>query len=398
MVQQRHSNGWLSITTGNNWLGHFTIYVINPETGKEIRQHKSEVIGSKANMRKWQAQDKLREIIKRKFGVCRGTLPDPDTTVKSFVEEVYIPVRSGAWSAPTKTTNTNMIRHYFLKKFGERKLENVGAIELQLFINEFAEKFSRGTVLRVLVHIKSIMKLARKQRYILDDPAEDLIVPRTRRLPKPTMTKEDLARLIDAIQDPMDKCLMCIGCFCALRSSEVFGMIWSSYEGDHLAMTSTAWRSTLYRDNMKNAASRDPVSVPDRIRPYIEQWRAVCPDSSPDALMFPWVPTKGCNKDNVVPYDSYQYMMRRIIPIAESLGIPRKLINFRVFRRTAGTDLQHYGNVKDVQSTLRHGDVVTTFGCYVQMVEESTRKAVNDRTEGVFACLTQQPQPPATQA
>jgi len=396
MVQQRHTNGWLTVTTGHNWLGHYNVYVLSTDTGKEVRHHKSVVLGPKSTMRKWEAEEKLREVIQRHIGVRQGTLPNPNTTLVSFVVKVYIPMRSGGWSQPTATNNTYMIQLYILKEFGERKLENIGAVELQLFINALAKKFCRSTVLKVLSHLRALMKLARKQRYIQDDPSEDLITPRTHRLPKPTMTKEDLARLIDAIIDPMDRCLMCIGCFCALRSAEVFGLIWSSYMGDHLAMTSTAYKSTLYRDNMKNNVSRDSVCVPDYILPYIEQWRGVCPDSSPDALMFSRIPTKGRNKDKVVPYDSFSYMLKRIMPIAKSLGIPNELVNFRVFRRTAGTDLQHYGGVKDIQSTLRHEDVGTTFGFYVQAVAESTRKAVNDRTEGVFACLARPLQPTAT--
>ena len=38
------------------------------------------------------------------------------------------------------------------------------------------------------------------------------------------MTPEQINLLIEAIEDPHDLCLMCIGLFCATRTSETFGL------------------------------------------------------------------------------------------------------------------------------------------------------------------------------
>jgi integrase len=195
-----------------------------------------------------------------------------------------------------------------------------------------------------------------------------------------------LAALFAAISDPMVKCLMAITMFCALRSSEVFGLIWSAYQGDILCISSTAWRSRFYPDNAKNDASRAPVPIPDAVRPYIDQWHALSVDTSPDALVFSYVPTKGRNKGKATPFDSYQFMQKEIVPIAEKLGIPVEMVNMRCFRRTAGTDMQKFGTIKDAQGMLRHDSPETTGRIYMEVIPESVRKAVNDRTSAVLAC------------
>ena len=55
-----------------------------------------------------------------------------------------------------------------------------------------------------------------------------------------------------------------------------------------------------------------------------------------------------------MPFDSTNFMERRIHPIADRLGIPRRLVTFQVMRRTVATDLQFHGTLQDAQTVLRH--------------------------------------------
>jgi hypothetical protein len=101
------------------------------------------------------------------------------------------------------------------------------------------------------------------------------------------MTPEQINLLIEAIEAPHDLCLMCIGLFCPTRTRETFGLQWKSYGGDSLMIHSTAYEGKLYRGQVKTEASRNAVPIPDDIVPITEAWRQICPDTSPDALMFP---------------------------------------------------------------------------------------------------------------
>jgi hypothetical protein len=50
---------------------------------------------------------------------------------------------------------------------------------------------------------------------ISDNPGEETRMPATRPVERPTMTPEQINLFIEAIEDPHDMCLMCIGLFCA---------------------------------------------------------------------------------------------------------------------------------------------------------------------------------------
>ena len=117
--------------------------------------------------------------------------------------------------------------------------------------------------------------------------------------------------------------------------------------------------------------------------PIIEAWRKVSKNTSPNALMFPTF-GRGGRKGQVVPRHGRNFLKWRIHPIADKLGIPRKLVTFQVMRRTLGTDMQGHGTMKDAQQILRHASIKTTAEIYMQEIPASVRAAINSRTRVIF--------------
>jgi len=113
---------------------------------------------------------------------------------------------------------------------------------------------------------------------------------------------------------------MCIGLFCATRTSETFGVQWKSCPGDRLVILNTAYEGELYRGRVKTGASRSAVPIPDDIIPVVEAWRRESPDPSPDALMFPTF-GRGERKGRAVPRRAKNFLKWRIYPIADRLKI-----------------------------------------------------------------------------
>jgi integrase len=136
---------------------------------------------------------------------------------------------------------------------------------------------------------------------------------------------------------------------------------------------------------LKTDDSRDAIPIPEDIQPTIEAWRQVCADTSPEALMFP---TEGRNGGRV-PRQARNFLKWRILPIADKLGIPRKLLTFQVMRRTLGTDLQQHGTMKDAQRILRHASIRTTANIYMQPIPASVAAAINSRTRAILGIREQ---------
>jgi integrase len=197
-----------------------------------------------------------------------------------------LPIRRGRWRRATKEKTEFEINKYLVKEFENVPLRTIGLFELQKLLNDLAEKYSESVVKHAFVNLRSIMKLAQKLRFVSDNPGEETKMPATKAVERPTMTSEQINSLIGDIEDPHDLCLMCIGLFCATRTSETLGLQWKSYLGDRLVIHSTAYEGELYRGRVKTEASRSAIPIPDDIIPIVESWRHECPDSSPEALMF----------------------------------------------------------------------------------------------------------------
>jgi len=204
------------------------------------------VIGPVSKMRKWEAEEILRNTVQSKVGPLQHRRMDPSTTFTWFVENRFVPVMSGGWRPPTKKTNEYDLAHYIGPVFGSRALGSISEYDLQVFLNGLAAKgFSETIVKHCYALLKSVFKMARKQKFVDENPAEDIFVPETKPVKRPTITAEQIRGLYEAIEDPRDHALMCAGVFCAPRTSEAFGLTWKSYCGDHFVFTDTAWEGEL---------------------------------------------------------------------------------------------------------------------------------------------------------
>jgi len=367
------------------WYGKFRVYMRDRE-GKEVVKTQRVVLGLKSQLRKHEAEKKLQEIIQRENGVGKdgatsAPRSDNSVTFEWFVTERYLPMRRGQWRQATKDKTEFEIRRYLVLRFKDMPLNKIGTFEIQMMLNDLAQGFSESIVKHAYANIRSITRMAKKLKFIVDDPGGDTRMPETKAVCRPTMTPGQIIQLIDSIDNPHDLCLMSIGLFCATRTSETFGLQWKSYAGDRLIIQSTAYEGSLFPGKVKTNASWNAVPIPDDIRPIIDAWRQECTDISPDALMFPTCGRDGCQ----VPRRAKNFLKWRIHPITDRLGIPRRLVTFQVMRRTLGTDLQKHGTMKDAQQILRHANILTTGNVYMQEIPASVVAAINSRTREILA-------------
>jgi integrase len=368
------------------WYGKYLIYG-RDQDGKEVRRHRNVRVCPKANTPKWKAEQLLREIILKEAGSTvapRTLLADDSVTFRWFVTERYIPMRRGKWSPAYRKTNTYQLEHYLVSQFGDLPLRKLDAFGIQIWLNGLADKgYSQAVVHQCFSNIRAITHTAKKQKFLAEDPGEDVTMPQTKPVERPVMMREQILALIGAIEDAHDLCLLHVGIFCGLRASEIMGLQWKSWTGEALMPHGMAYDGQFYAGRLKTRQSKAPIPVPEQVRPVIEAWRSICNDTSPEALMFPTF-GRGERKGQAVPRWGKNFLKWRISPIAKKLGIPDRLVTFQVMRRTLGTDMQEHGTLKDTQSMLRHASIQTTGDVYVQTIDKRVLQAVNSRTDAVL--------------
>jgi integrase len=168
-------------------------------------------------------------------------------------------------------------------------------------------------------NVRAVTHLARKQKFLSEDPGEDVFMPIIKAIKKPVLAIDPMLLLLGAMEDLGDFCLMLVGIFSGPRASEAMGFQWKSWTGGALVPHGIAVDGQLYEGRTKTKASKGPIPVPDPVRPVIEAWRRTCPDPSPDALMFPTF-GRGKRKGQAVPRHATNFLNWRVRPIAQKVG------------------------------------------------------------------------------
>ena len=226
---------YLQGKTVKKWYGKYLVYG-HDQGGKEVRRFRNIALCPKANTPKWKAEQMLRELILKE---CNGagptsTLPaDDSVTFGWFVRERYIPMRQGKWSPAYCKTNTFNIEHYLLSHFENLALRKLDTFGIQIWLNKLAGKnYSHAVVRQSFTNMRAITHLAKKQKYLAEDPGEDVTMPQTKPVIRPVISRAQIQALLGAIEDVHDLCLLHIGVFCGTRASEVLGLQWKSWTGE----------------------------------------------------------------------------------------------------------------------------------------------------------------------
>jgi integrase len=218
--------------------------------------------------------------------------------------------------------------------------------------------------------MKSIFAEAVEQDFLVKDPTRKIKIPRNLRAKDKTTLAWHQLRAVLASLTTRDRMLLTLEMTDALRPSELFALRWRSFDGSKLTISETVYRGKI-RPFGKTEKSLGDVLLPKGMVDALWRWKQECPDSSPDAFIFP--NTHGGFMD------TGNYRNRILIPLAEKLGLPK--LNFQVLRRTMATLAQGKGSVKDIQAHLRHSKADTTANEYMQELPESVARMVESMYE-----------------
>src|SRR5258708_308144 len=107
MGRARYSPGYVVLTDTNLWQVHWFLYLRDPETGQERRAHRSRIVGTKAKMGKFRAEEELRKIVKP-IAEAGGAGATDAVTLAWFAEHRWKPMRECKWEDSTRHTNEEL--------------------------------------------------------------------------------------------------------------------------------------------------------------------------------------------------------------------------------------------------------------------------------------------------
>ncbi|MGO8718708.1 MAG: tyrosine-type recombinase/integrase [Acidobacteriaceae bacterium] len=155
-----------------------------------------------------------------------------------------------------------------------------------------------------------------------------------------------------------------------LRISEAVGLKWSDIDFDN--GTASVTRSVVKgrEGNTKTEISRKLVPLHSCQLEDLKAWRTEAPYPDDSDWLFASHLKKGRK-----PYWPDMIRKRHLLPLAEKLGI-KKRIGWHSFRRSYASLLKaNREDIKVVQELMRHANISTTMDLYTQAFSEDARQA-----------------------
>src|SRR5262249_41242027 len=108
-MRKRYQQGSVTKSSdGRYWIGKY----------REDGRHKTKLLGKLREITKSEAQEKFTEFLKPLIEIA------PDLTLRSFVEDVYLPFYQRKWKGSTLMTNKDRIQHQIVSELGSRQLRS----------------------------------------------------------------------------------------------------------------------------------------------------------------------------------------------------------------------------------------------------------------------------------
>jgi len=361
------------------WKGYYYVYLRNPD-GSEVRAHRGVTLGLKSEMKKWEAEKKLQEIIDKSTDVS-ALKPSPACTLKWFWEQRNRPLKEPTWKVSSAQRLASNIERYVIAPFADVPVTDLNRFDLQRHLNRLAEKYSRSVVVNFRTYIKAILEEAAEQQYVERNPAARLELPKTRKPSRRALGLEEIARLLDAMSG-RDRLIVRMFLVLGLRPGELFALRRDYRVGPNQIRIDESISPVSGVVEPKTETSNSFVWVPQTLALELDFWMQSMRDQRPEAFLF------ASRSERGTPMSANNFLKRalqkageraRTVMRNEGIDVPdRFLMNLthQALRRTCATHMQHKGSIKDIQAHLRHAQPNVTAEVYMQAIPESVRQAV----------------------
>lgn len=299
-------------------------------------------------------------------------------------------VRESTWYKRKK-----MFENHILPIFGKYRIRTITTSQIQKALNKWFKETTYNYK-PWFNYTNKVFKYAILQRYIDDNPATRVIMPKKTEFEDKTpnfWSKEQLQvffNYIDPIKDLEKYALFRVLAFTGIRRAECLALTWDDFNAQKKTLSinktlAQGIKGKLRINNTKTKKGTRDISLDDLTVKTLQKWhikersdffkRGINIDH-PNQLIFP--STKNTFKSLNTPRKWYCKVMDQIEN--DNVDLPR--ITIHGFRHTHASALFAAGaSIKEVQERLGHEDAQTTLNIYTHVTEkqdkEVAKKLVN---------------------
>jgi integrase len=274
------------------------------------------------------ALDEILAPLNRKPEPCAGEMD-----LSTFVEQVYFPFNRRKWKGSSRVTTESRINAHVMLEFGKRPIRVIDREALQALLDrKAAAGLSWSLIQHLRWDLRHIFRFAVAEGLADRNPAEMLFTPRNAtRAPKRVAAAQDLVKAF-AVVELRERLILKLAGIAGMRPGEIFALRWSDFDGRYASIERRIYEGEI--DTPKSYKSIRRAAFSQSVATDLDEWRALCPDVSPGAWVFP-------SETGKTPVRRGNIWRRCIGPKLVEAGLG--WINFQVLRRTCSSLLNDLG-------------------------------------------------------
>jgi integrase len=295
-------------------------------------------------------------------------------TFQQFVETVFAPNALPTLKLSTQKRYRRTLNNHLLPAFGERRLCDIGTLDLQRFV---LQKMDSGLGWAAADHLRNLMSrifaTAKKWQYFRgENPASAVELPEKKPVrQKLALSPQQARQLLLILRDPA-RMMLHLALLTGLRVGEILGLRWQDVD---FATGEIRVEQAYYRGEMgspKTKGSRRTLPMPESLKAVLMRFYR---DSGPlphESLIFR---TRGGN-----PFNDTNLLHRHLKPAGKVIGAP--WLSWHSLRRTHATWFQAAGgSLREAQAQMGHTKLSTTLEIYTIPLPAQQRVAVEKLAE-----------------
>jgi len=273
--------------------------------------------------------------------------------IKTYLKDFLAPrIKENKMQRVTFKAIEGIFRNAVVPKLGNYRLQDLSPKIMQDFMNSLQLKYSNYHIKNTIIQLKRCLKRAVIWKYLKENPAIDLEIPRIE-IEKPTiLTKDQLFDLLEAA-DIREKAIIALGGLAGLRISEILGLQWKNIDfiEDKIYIDKQYFQGQYKKP--KSATSKRIIPIFSDLRPVLQEWKLKCPP--PKKWLFPG--RKEC------PLYGSSWEMYNFKPLLRQLDLPD--VKFHSLRHLFNKMILDAGMpIREAMQILGHSDPKITVSIY----------------------------------
>lgn len=269
---------------------------------------------------------------------------------------------------------------------GNVPLKDLKANDVQAWVNDLSNNqgLSGQTVKNIFLNLKAALRVAKKQKMILENPCEDIILPQIKQYKAQVYNVSQVQQMLDAAKGTDVYLIAVIEAYLGIRKGEIAALKWSDIDLVngivHIARSRVTVSGKVIEKTPKSEAGiRDIWLGNETLQIFKAEYEKYLVETKKAGFKATGYVIHTKSGEPYVP-DSISQKWERF---RDANKLPK--IRFHDLRHTCATTMIANGvDPKTVQARLGHSDIQVTLNTYSHCLPEMN-KAAGDKMDSIFS-------------